>query len=74
MKALRRSTVPSKFDTPDQTVVSATNHHPAPQCRLDTYFAGAVCDKSYGDVVSNDDPNQGVCTRTEENNLELRLW
>lgn len=72
-KALRRSTVPLKFDTPDQTVVSATNHnHPAPQCRLDTYFAGAVCDKSYGDVVSNDDPNQGVCTRTEELEMGMR--
>jgi hypothetical protein len=66
-KALRRSTVPLEFDTPDQNVVTATNHnHPAPQCRLDTYFAGSICDKSYGDVVSQSNPNQGVCTRSEE--------
>ena len=72
-RALRRSTVPLEFTTPDQTVVSSTNHnHPAPQCRLDTYFAGAICDKSYDDVVSQSDPNQGVCTRTEELEMGLR--
>jgi hypothetical protein len=72
-KALRRSTVPLKFDTPDQNVVSTTNHnHPAPQCRLDTYFSGAVCDKSYGDVVSNEDPNQGICSRSEELEMGIR--
>ncbi|MAW07329.1 MAG: hypothetical protein CME61_03490 [Halobacteriovoraceae bacterium] len=66
-RALRRSTVELKFDTPDPNVVSQTNHnHPAPQCRLDTYFAGSICDKSYDDVVSQTDPNQGVCTREAE--------
>ena len=65
-RALRRSTVEFKFDTPDPNVVSQTNHnHPAPQCRLDT-FAGSICDKSYDDVVSQTDPNQGVCTREAE--------
>jgi hypothetical protein len=32
------------FDTPDTSVVSRTNNdHPAAQCRLDTYVAGAIC-------------------------------
>lgn len=32
------------FTTPDTTQVSTTNiYHPAAQCRLDTYFAGALC-------------------------------
>lgn len=36
------------FDTPDQTVVSKTNvNHPEAQCRLDTYFAGALCNKKW---------------------------
>lgn len=36
------------FDTPDQTVVSKTNpDHPEGQCRLDTYFAGALCNKKW---------------------------
>lgn len=33
-----------KFETPDPSKVSKTNTaHPAAQCRLDTYFAGALC-------------------------------
>jgi hypothetical protein len=33
------------YNTPDTTVVSRTNNnHPAAQCRLDTYIAGALCD------------------------------
>lgn len=32
------------FDTPDKTIVGETdNNHPAAQCRLDTYMAGAIC-------------------------------
>ena len=39
--------IPS-FDTPDTTVVEKTNtSHPRGQCRLDTYFAGALCTKPF---------------------------
>jgi len=32
------------FNTPDRNVVSTTDYtHPDAQCRLDTYFAGALC-------------------------------
>jgi hypothetical protein len=42
LAALEGATV--AFDTPDTTVVSRTNNdHPAAQCRLDTYVAGALC-------------------------------
>lgn len=35
------------FETPDTRVVSRMNSgHPAAQCRLDTYFAGALCTKN----------------------------
>lgn len=41
--ALRNSEVPT-FETPDESEVSRTNNaHPEAQCRLDTYFAGALC-------------------------------
>lgn len=53
-----------EFNTPDTTVVKRTNeNHPRGQCRLDTYFAGAVCPVPHKTDISNDDPNQGVCTR-----------
>ncbi|AUX41704.1 uncharacterized protein SOCE26_031260 [Sorangium cellulosum] len=39
-----RELVYPRFDTPDTTEVAVTKEgHPAPQCRLDTLVAGAVC-------------------------------
>lgn len=50
--------------TPDKGVVSATYHgHPKGQCRMDTYFAGALCDKKFYEDVDSVDPKIGVCTR-----------
>jgi hypothetical protein len=61
-----RGTANIKFDTPDQGVVSTTNNkHPAAQCRLDTYFQGALCDKRISDELSNKDPKAGTCNRDE---------
>lgn len=47
-----------KFDTPDETVVEETDtSHPAAQCRLDTYFQGALCTTDHDfDVI----PGKGL--------------
>jgi len=38
----------ASWSTPDKSVVRATNNaHPAGQCRLDTYSAGALCNKGW---------------------------
>jgi len=72
-RALRNLTTELKFDTPDTNVVSKTNHnHPAPQCRLDTYFAGAVCDKDHYSDVSQTDASVGVCTRSNGDKSGVR--
>ena len=64
-RALRRLQTPLKFETPDRTTVSRTNHnHPAPQCRLDTYFQGAICEVPYMDDVDEKDPLIGTCNRS----------
>ena len=43
--------VPS-FDTPDGSIVESTNNkHPRAQCRLDTYMAGALCEKSFDETL-----------------------
>lgn len=48
-----------KFGTPSQVIVSKTlTSHPPVQCRLDTYFAGAVCDSNLDD---DHDLNFGYC-------------
>jgi len=54
------------FSTPSKKKVRKTNHkHPAPQCRLDSYFAGALCDKDYLEDVSDEDVTRGVCVAAE---------
>lgn len=76
-RALRNLDRELKFDTPDTNVVSRTNdNHPAPQCRLDTYFHGALCDKSAYDDVSDRDVNEGVCARVDqyENGVRPLCW
>lgn len=38
----------NNWTTPDNNIVKSTNHaHPAGQCRLDTYMAGALCAAAY---------------------------
>ncbi|PJB52456.1 MAG: hypothetical protein CO099_12535 [Bdellovibrio sp. CG_4_9_14_3_um_filter_39_7] len=65
-KALRNSTTPLKFDTPDTKVVTATNdNHPDSQCRLDTYFNGALCDKDAYTDPSDTDAVTGYCVRAD---------
>ena len=72
-RALRNLTVPLAFNTPDTKKVSRTNHnHPEPQCRLDTYFAGAICDKDHYADVDNRDADKNLCSRAEGFTLEAR--
>ncbi len=61
-----RSSPATDFDTPDTSVASSTNNaHPAAQCRLDTYFQGALCDKIVSEDVSNEDVTAGTCNRVQ---------
>lgn len=47
LAALGGAKAPS-YGTPDTSEVTETNtDHPAAQCRMDTYLAGALCDKDY---------------------------
>ncbi len=54
------------FDSPSRRRVWWTSDlHPKAQCRLDTYFQGALCEKSYGLDFDIDDPVVAACTRDE---------
>lgn len=65
-RALRRQDTELSFSTPDPKVVSRTDHsHPASQCRLDTYFAGSICDVHYSVDVDNRDAKVGTCNRAD---------
>jgi len=61
---LSQDTVAPDFTTPDPSVVSKMDDaHPATQCRLDTYFEGALCDKDVNGELSNKDYKTGTCTQ-----------
>lgn len=66
LAALGRSG-PVNFNTPDQHVVEQTaDGHPAAQCRLDTYFNGALCGVDFNTDVSNDDEVVGTCHQSTD--------
>jgi hypothetical protein len=61
-QSLRNSTVEAKFNTPDSKVVTVTDdNHPGTQCRLDTYFQGALCNVSFHEDVSSSSEVTGTC-------------
>jgi hypothetical protein len=61
-KALRNASTEPKFETPDPKIVTKTDdNHPAYQCRLDTYFQGALCEVSMNEDVSATNEVTGTC-------------
>jgi len=64
--SVRGRWAPLSFENKDPSKVLKTyDKHPAPQCRLDTYFSGALCDKEVSDEVSDTEQDKGVCSRKE---------
>ncbi|MFZ8932566.1 MAG: hypothetical protein ACO2ZP_01525 [Bacteriovoracaceae bacterium] len=72
-KSLRNLRAELKFNTPDPNIVQKTDdNHPAPQCRLDTYFSASICDKDAYSDVSETDANINVCTRVDGDKVGIR--
>jgi len=76
--SLRKSTTPLSFSTPDPKQVRKTDHkHPDSQCRLDTYFAGALCKVPVQEALSDRDYKAGSCFDSRRHNprsLRPRCW
>ncbi len=63
----------SSFETPDPQIAKYTkSSHPQAQCRLDTYFAGAVCGASKDVAFTNNDPTIGACAQEKGAVLGVR--
>ncbi len=68
-----RSSVMPNLLTPDSKQVCKSNpKHPKAQCRLDTYYQGALCYVGDTRTLSSTDPNQGTCNRLARYNVGLR--
>lgn len=64
---LRKETVKPTLGTPDSNVVSTMfDAHPATQCRMDTYFNGAICHVDQSLALSNTDYAQGSCVQPQD--------
>lgn len=62
-----------KFDTPDSSIVSTTyDGHPEAQCRLDTYYAAAICTKEVNDELSETDATVGACSTDKGDKVGVR--
>ncbi len=73
LNSLSDSTKDIDFSTPDKKEVTSTdNSHPEAQCRLDTYFAGAVCGISYLEEFSKDNPVPGSCAEEKGDKFGVR--
>lgn len=69
---IRNDTVP-QIDTPDLSEVKETfEAHPNPQCRLDTYFQGSICEVSSSVSVSSKDETVGTCHALKNHTDGLR--
>ncbi len=64
-----------KFDTPDGRRVTRTDeNHPQAQCRLDTYFNGALCAVSENTDVNQTSPSVGTCTNRQVPGARPLCW
>jgi len=64
---------PINFDTPDKNKVNHTDDsHPDAQCRLDTYYAGAVCGVSHSIEFSRNEPKTGACSEEGGTKIAVR--
>ncbi|MBI3550008.1 MAG: hypothetical protein HY078_13300 [Elusimicrobia bacterium] len=76
-QALRREPNAPRFGTPDPAVVSRTNDaHPGTQCRLDTYFQGALCSQAVSAELDDRNPVPGTCTASTgfRSGIRPRCW
>lgn len=72
-QALYSETNAPKFETPSTRVVTKTDdNHPATQCRLDTYFQGALCEKSFNENVEAKSEVTGTCHGSTGHTVGLR--
>ncbi len=72
-QSLYSETNSPKFETPSAKVVVKTDdNHPATQCRLDTYFQGSLCEKSFNENVDAKSEVTGTCHATTGQTLGLR--
>lgn len=77
-QALRNETTVPSLTTPDTRVVTRTSDaHPATQCRMDTYYQGALCLHDSSIALSDTDARVGTCfegLQASADGIRPRCW
>lgn len=61
------------LETPDKTIVTKTDDsHPNAQCRMDTYYAGALCDADINTPFNNKSAIIGSCSEEHGDKIGVR--
>lgn len=72
-KGSKTKVPPLNFNTPDSKVVTKTDDkHPQAQCRLDTYYQGALCAADTRITLDNRDPRVGTCSTEKGDKIGVR--
>lgn len=77
IEVLTETKKPIAFETPDKKkVMMIEKDHNGAQCRLDTFFQGALCDKSVDEDLSKTEGHSGACTKKngDTHGLRPRCW
>lgn len=74
LNKIRDNKVPHlHFDSPDPTIVKKVFlKHPNPQCRLDTYYAGGLCQVDHNEDIDIQKDGVAQCTRNKGHQSGLR--
>jgi len=75
MKEIEWESLEPRFETPDPKIANNTLlGHPSPQCRLDTYFQGSLCNVNSRDDLDDDNVRIGVCPQNAELGFRPLCW
>lgn len=77
IEVLTETKKPISFSTPDKKkVMMIEKDHNGAQCRLDTFFQGALCDVSADVELSKEEAHTGACTKKngDKSGLRPRCW
>lgn len=73
LAALSKDKDQPSFDTPSNKAVQKTfSGHSFAQCRLDTFLAGAICERKVDEALSKADPRPGTCNESQVDKTGFR--
>lgn len=76
LNSIKKEPLPNlSFENPDQAIVKKVYvKHPNPQCRLDTYYAGGICEIDHNKKIDIKKDGVAQCTRRDGHTKGVRPY